>query len=129
MPAAVQSGVRVEGLSRLNATLKRFAGDVEGMKTANIRVSQLVIGFARPRTPRRTGALAASMRPSQTKGRATVYAGGRGLRYAGVIHYGWPKRNIQANPWLLDTIHDTEPTWIRFYETEIQTALARVRGI
>ena len=121
-------GVRVEGLSRLNSTLKRFAGDVEGMKGANVRVSQLVIQHARSRTPRRTGALAASMRPAQAKGRATIYAGGARLPYANPIHWGWASRGITAQPWLVDTIHATEPQWLRLYETEIETALRRVRG-
>ena len=63
-----------------------------------------VVDTAKTIAPRRSGRLAGSIRAlgSQTSGRAAV--GKKSVPYAGVIHYGWPARNITAQPFLEDAL-------------------------
>lgn len=120
--------VQVEGLARLNRTLTKFGTDMQNLKAAHVRVAQYVIAAAKPTAPRRTGRLAGDMRAANTKNKAAVYVGRASIPYAGPIHYGWPARNITAQPWLLTTIHNTEPAWLSMYMTEVDHALAQVKG-
>ncbi len=106
MPAPV---VRVEGADRLRATM-RAAG---------------LTAAAAPSTPRRTGVLATSIRPSGTARGA--FARSR-LVYAPVIHFGWPGHNIAAQPWLYDAAVATQPEWQTYYEDEIDKLLDSIHG-
>jgi hypothetical protein len=39
--------------------------------------------------------------------------------------WGWPKRNIGAQPWLTEAAQDTEPTWTGIYEEDTQKLIDR----
>jgi hypothetical protein len=68
------------------------------------------------RTPRRSGALAASWKPGATKTRARLTTT---LRYGGVIEYGWPARGIEAARMIRATIDASHAVILETYETEL----------
>jgi len=58
-----------------------------------------------------------------------VRAGGAKVPYAGVQEYGWPRRNIAAQPYIVPAAHDTEPTWIAVYQARLDELLSKVKGV
>ena len=122
------ASVRIEGASNLRRTCKAAGVDITQLKEAHGEASNLVARIARPRTPRLTGRLAASVRSSGTKTAAIVRAGGAAIPYAAVIHYGWPARGIAAQPWLTQTATDTQPQWLDIDQHGVQRVLNTIRG-
>ena len=64
---------------------------------------------ARSIGPQRTGRLVGSIVPAKTVARARVRSN---LVYAPVIHYGWPKRHIKAQPFVMEAAIETRPEWM-----------------
>jgi hypothetical protein len=59
-----------------------------------------------------------------------VSAGGARLPYAGPIHWGWPSRGIAAQPFIAATAQDTQPTWLGYYEADVDKIVdAITKGI
>lgn len=125
---AAPATVRVEGLSALRRQLKTMVGDVSDLKAANAAVAAYVAAEAAARAPRRTGRLAGSVRGNRAVGRAQVRGGGARVPYAGPIHWGWPARGIEAQPFISTAAQDTESTWLPLYEQQIALAVDKVRG-
>jgi len=78
--------------------------DMENLKALNLDVATIVSNRAKDIVPRRTGALADTIRPSGTKTAGRVRAGFRRVPYAGPVHFGWPARRIQPQPFLYDAL-------------------------
>ena len=125
------AGVKVEGAARLRRELRRAGDDLDDMTAAHRTVAQIVAAIAQASTPRRSGALAATVRGSGTKTRASVRAGYKRTPYAGIIHYGTPPgyaRHYQPQPWIQLAATQGEPRWVRHYQQAVDKALAKVRG-
>lgn len=126
-------GMTVEGGARLRRTLKQSGSDLEELKDANKQAADIVHKRGRGTAPRRSGALAASMRVGATKTQGVIRAGNNrktatGVPYANVIHWGWPKRNIAAQPWLSEAAEDTQEEWIDVYSDLVEAAINKVKG-
>ncbi|OZD30815.1 hypothetical protein CH252_40600 [Rhodococcus sp. 06-1477-1B] len=78
--------------------LTRAGTDAADMKALMHEIGSIVVDAASP--PTKSGALAGTIRAGRGKTKAVVRAGGARAPYAGVIHYGWPTRNIPAQPFL-----------------------------
>ena len=115
--------IEVQGAPELAATLHHAAGRVENMAAVNREVAALVAAAARP--PIRTGRLAASITPRSSDTEAAVTSG---LVYAGVIEYGWPRRNIRPAKFLATAFAQTESATTAAYEKWAQGVLADVKG-
>lgn len=102
--------------------------DLAELKAATARVSAFIASRAVPAAPRRTGKLAGTIRGNKSLSRATVMAGGAATPYAGPIHWGWPSRGIEAQPFIAETAQDTEPQWLDFYMSDIEKAVDNVAG-
>jgi ammonia channel protein AmtB len=124
MPAA-GTVVEIRGLDRLRLTLKRAGADLADMKAANTRVAEMVRQWAAVKAPRRSGALADSLRPARQVARARVTSA---LVYAPVIHWGWPAHNIKAQEFLVQAAVDTQPAWLDVYEKELVRLANSVQG-
>lgn len=128
MPSTSQT-VRVDGLRRLGRDLRKIGPQaLENLKRANAAAASTVAAAASARAPRRSGALAGSLRGNAAAGRATVSAGGARLPYAGPIHYGWPAHKIEPQPFIIDAAQATEPVWLPMYAADVDKALDVVRG-
>lgn len=118
---------RVDGARQLRAAFRKAGGDLSEFRALHGQVARVVV--ARQRAPRRTGKLAATVRPGATRRSAVVRAGNNratGVPYANPIHWGWAGRGITPNPWLVEAAHATEPIWARLYETELDKILRKV---
>lgn len=120
--------IEVEGARELRRTLARAGHEIDDMVAANAEVSAFVAARAKSAAPRRSGRLASSVRGNKAKSSAVVRAGGARVVYAGVIHYGWARHNIEPQPFLVNTAHSTELQWREIYLRNINKALSKVRG-
>jgi hypothetical protein len=81
--------IRVQGLAEFNAGLRKLGGDLpKAMRLALNKVSDVVIGFAVPRVPRRTGAAAASLRAASTRSAVRVAGGSSAAPYYPWLDFG-----------------------------------------
>ena len=111
----------MQGAEKLASTLHKAADEISKMETANRKAGAIIANAARSRAPRRTGRLASSI----TVDKAGITAS---APYAGPIHWGWPSRNIDPQPFAMGAARATEPQWVAFYEDEVQKALDGVKG-
>jgi HK97 gp10 family phage protein len=121
--------VHIEGLAQLVRTLKRAGVDISDLKDAHRAAGDIVAREAEARAPRRSGALAHSIRAARQQGRARVQAGTSRVPYAGPIHWGWPARHIGAQPFVAEAAQATEPRWTAQYRADLEAALAKVKGV
>lgn len=96
--------LRVEGLAKTLRAMEQAGAAAENMRDLMQAIGMIVVHAARPNTPVLTGRLSTTARPGRGKTKAVVRAGGARIPYAGVIHYGWPARNIAAQPFLSDAL-------------------------
>ena len=94
--------LRVEGLGRTLRALSKAGADSEDMKDLMHRIGTLVVRAANP--PVLSGRLSGTIRAGRGKTKAVVRAGGARAPYAGVVHYGWPARNIAPNQFLTEAL-------------------------
>lgn len=121
--------LRVIGGRNLRRTLAKAGIDLAELKATNAKVAGIVATRGRGMAPvGPTGRLAGSVRPSGTKTQAVVRAGFARVPYAGPIHWGWPKRNIEAQPFLSEAATSTEATWQDVYMTFIEKVINQVEG-
>ena len=95
--------VRITGAGDVARKFERAAADSQDMRPLMHRLGQIVADAAH--APVRTGRTAATTRAGHGKTKAVVRSGGARTPGAGVTHYGWPARNIRAQPWLTDALH------------------------
>lgn len=120
--------IEVEGARELRRTLRAAGDDLSDLKDANQQAAEIAASAARVEAPRRSGRLAGDIRASGTKTAGIIRAGRKKLPYAGVIHYGWPARGIEAQPYLTAGAQNTEPIWVPLYERMMKEATEKVKG-
>lgn len=120
--------VQVDGARELRASLKKAGADLDDLKDANAQVASTVALATASRAPNRTGRLAGSVRGNRAASSAVIKVGRASLPYAGVVHWGWPARHIEAQPFAVDAAHDTEPAWTETYFRAIEAIVNKVRG-
>jgi hypothetical protein len=118
----------VDGLKTLKRTMKAAGIELADLKAAHNEVAQLVVRAGQPVAPRRTGALAASVRGSGQAGAAVVRAGRAAVPYANPIHWGWPRRGIAANPFLWDAMQGSRDQWTSTYLAALEDIIESIEG-
>ncbi len=116
--------VRVDGLKKTLSRLNKAGTDAEDMKDLMHDLGEIVVKGATPPSGT-TGALAGSIRAGRGKTKAVVRAGGAKAPYAGVIHYGWPARNIKPHPFLTDSLARRHDQIFTALEQGIDALLAK----
>lgn len=109
-------------MAELQRKLRRIDAEYpKRIKAIHEQVAKPVESMARRRAPVRSGRLKNSVRSSGTQRAAVVRAGTnvKRYRYAGVIHFGWPERNIRAQPFMTEAIEVAAPMVVRTYEKEL----------
>ena len=112
-------------MARFRATLKAAGADMADLKEANVSVGNTVATRSKAIGPNRSGHLVGSVVPAKTVARARVRSN---LIYAPVIHWGWPRRNIKPNPFVLRAAQETRPEWMAEYEKSLQALANTVQG-
>lgn len=127
--------VQVDGARELRASMRRLGQDVNDFKPIHQKVGSYVGAEAATRAPRFTGTLASTWRPGAAATQAVVRFGGAAAPYANAVHWGTGARagkrgphNIAPHPFAVTAAHDTEPTWVPWYQAELQKFVDRVRG-
>lgn len=117
--------VRVDGLRKTIRDLNKAGTDATDMKELMHSLGEIVIKGAQPNIPVRSGALAGTLRAGNGKTKAVVRAGGARAPYAGVIHYGNPKRGIAPHPFLTDSLRHQHEHIYTALEAGINAILAK----
>lgn len=101
-----RSGPTVDGAPQLQRAFRRMADSLDDIASTHDAAAQPILASARTAVPIQTGALLDTIRIESEPGGSAVVAGSDRVRYAGVINYGWPDRNIEAQPYLDDPATD-----------------------
>ena len=104
----------------------RDAGLDEQLKRTHADGAEIVARRAAQLAPRKSGALAGDIRGSGAKRSARVRAGRAALPYAGPIHYGWPERNIEEQPFIADAVSDKAGEVAKMFRDNIDKMLRKV---
>lgn len=124
MPAG--PAVQVKGAKELRRALKHMDADVKDLRDINLAAARVVADRAEVIVPKRSGRLRGSIKPTATKSRGNVVSGSRMVPYAGPIHFGWPARNIEPQPFLYDALDDRRNQVVEKYESEIERLVNRL---
>jgi hypothetical protein len=119
------AAVRINGLNEVTRNLKLFGATAEDLKEANSIISGKVAADAAAAAPKKTGRLSDSVRGNRQQRKASVIAGGSSVRYAGVIEYGYPKRNIKAQPFIRRAGWQNQSFIIEQYEKNINSIIRK----
>lgn len=120
--------VEVKGAKELRKQLKAAGDDLADLKATHKKVAQIVEFDALQLAPVVTGGLVGSIRASGTQTAAIVRAGRNTIPYAGPIHWGWPARNITAQPFLVDAQEAKYEDWMGEYTQMVDKALDKIAG-
>ncbi|MCQ4120405.1 HK97 gp10 family phage protein [Rhodococcus tibetensis] len=116
------------GADQLRRTLRAAGRGMDELKAINRGAADTVAGASRARVPRVSGRLDQSIRAAGTARAGIVRAGKKSVPYAGPIHWGWPARNIRAQPFILNAAEATEPAWTSAYMRHVERLLDQVEG-
>lgn len=108
--------VTVSGDRELRRAFDALGRDVADLSETNRRVAELIVPGASRRSPRATGALAASWRAEASKVAAGVVSG---VPYAGPVEYGQPGRGIAGARMVADTIAAESDAILAAYDAGI----------
>ena len=96
-------GFEIEGINKLRRALFKLDDAArDDFKQAGFDAANIVVKEAQTLVPKRSGKLQKSIRANKIASGAKVSAGKKTVPYAGVIHFGWARRNIRPNPFLYD---------------------------
>ncbi len=125
MPAP---SIEVEGLKELRKKLRQVkdAGLNDEMKAIHAALAEEITRRALPNVPVDSGRLKASVRSSGTVRDAVGRAGKKSVRYAPIIHWGWPKRGIPRRQFLRDAAEVLERDIVERYDVAVSQMLDRV---
>lgn len=99
--------IEIKGLKQVVGELRKFHPELLGeLKVVHLAQAEAVADTARPEAPRRSGRLAGSLRAGATATSGNVKAGSKKIPYAAPIHFGYPKRNIEPQPFLYEALDE-----------------------
>ena len=128
---AMASGQNIYIDSRdFRKALKAVGDDMEDLKATHKDAAEIVARRAAVISPQREGLLRDSVDSKATTSRGYVRAGGArtGVVYAGVIHFGHPRRNIRPQPFLYDALDQRRDEVLDEYKDRLD-ALIRQKGL
>lgn len=97
-----ETSIRVEGLQEMRRALRRMDKDIrKDVRGIDKEVALEVAEVVRAETPTLSGRLAKSVKGGADSSGGFVRAGGAKLLYGQPIHWGWPRRNIEANRFMV----------------------------
>ena len=126
MAGASRPAVEVTGAKELRRALRRMDDRVSDLKDVHDDAGALVASRGRAIAPHLSGALAGTVRHDRRVAGASVLAGRRTVPYAGVIHFGWPAHNIEAQPFLYEALEDSRDDVVRLYGLGIEVLIDKL---
>lgn len=98
--------------------------DLGDLDHAHAAAGRLLVSRAGNRSPRVSGALGASL---QADVAGDGFAITSALPYFGPIHQGWPARNIEAQPFVVDTVVAAEAEVVDVYAEDVDDTLSHFK--
>ncbi len=120
-----EAEITITGVKEVKDTLNKLGRDLESNIELNKELSTTLSQKASAMAPRLTGALASSVVGNPSAEKAQILAGSAAVPYAGVQEYGWPLRNIQAQPYLRPAVNNNMGYIIEKYNDSIQKAIKK----
>ena len=117
--------ITIQGIKEVTDSLKKLGKDLESNIELNKELSTSLSQKASALAPRLTGALASSVVGNPSAEKAQIMAGSAAVPYAGVIEYGWPDRNIDAQPYLNPAVNDNMGYIVEKYNDSIKKAIQK----
>lgn len=117
--------ISVEGEAQVKAALNKVEKDLIDRSELNKDLSDELSKKASAMAPRLTGALASSVKGNPTNEKAQILAGNNVVPYAGVQEYGWPAKNIQAQPYLRPAVFDNMGYIVEKYNKYIESIVKK----
>lgn len=117
--------VTVTGIEEVKASILKLSNALEESLDLNKELSTTLASKASTMAPRLTGALASSVVGNPSAEKAQIVAGNGAVPYAGVIEYGWPGKNIKAQPYLRPAVNDNMEYIIATYDKYIEKAIKK----
>lgn len=108
----------VKGLDDIVQGFDNVGEALRHLDDLDAAAADVVARAAGPRTPRRSGRLAAG---NTVRDGAVV----NDTVYAGVIHGGWAARHIRAQPWIVEAGEATVDEWTAVYQDGVEELLTR----
>ena len=115
--------IKIEGAKQLQRALRQVDGGTASLKDAHLAGAKIVEREAVRLAPRRSGVLAGSLRSSGQARQGVVRAGRASVPYAGVIHFGWAKRNIAPQPYLYDAVDSRRQEVLDAYGKQVNEVI------
>ena len=92
-------------INRLKDAVDKDSAKSE-LKAANLKAAKIVEHRSLPDVPVLTGRLKGTIRSAGTQKFGVVRGGKASVPYAGPIHWGWPAKRIEPQPFLYDAVSD-----------------------
>lgn len=118
--------IKVEGDTRLTATLRIAARRVLDMSGPGDTTARFVAGRGRSGAPVRTGRLASSVRSSANATDAEIVAA---TAYANRTHWGYRRYRQAAQPFLASVVWDNQGPILNNYRDRAEDVLQGVKGV
>jgi HK97 gp10 family phage protein len=118
MAEAIQ--ISIEGVKQVTDTLDKLSRDLEKNTSLNKELSSTLADKASAMAPKLTGALASSVQGNASDTKAQILAGSDAVPYAGVQEYGWPQKNIKAQPYMRPAVFNNMGYIIEKYNDSIK---------
>jgi len=115
--------ITIQGIKEVTDSLNNLEKDLKSNIELNKELSTTLSQKASALAPRLTGALASSVKGNPSAEKAQILAGSAAVPYAGVQEYGWPEKNINAQPYLRPAVHNNMGYIIEKYNDSIQKAI------
>ncbi len=108
-------------LDQLGRSIHAAGVKLTDLEPANTEAGRVVEAAAHP--PRRSGALAASLRADATANGVTFASS---ARYWTFVHYGAPRRNMRAHPWWSQAVEASRTDVLAVYAKHATHALDEI---
>jgi hypothetical protein len=112
--------IEVQGLTDVKSSLDKIGAGLEDLTDLNKELGSELSKKASVIAPKLTGALSASIGFTATANKAQIYAGNQSVVYAGVQEYGWPEKNIKAQPYLRPAVYDNLKLIVSKYDEYVK---------
>lgn len=125
---AAQTGVQIEGLTRLVRELQALGLDIEDLKDTFAKIAADAVPVYAKHAPVKSGRLRGDFRGNRAKSKAVVRVGRSSVPYAGPINYGWAARGIAPANFVAKGDEEMRPRAVTELEAGINRAIIR-RGL
>lgn len=120
-----EANINIQGVKEVKDSLDKLGKDLKENLELNKELSSTLSQKASAMAPRLTGNLASSVVGNPTSDKAQISAGSNAVPYAGVQEYGWPQRNIQAQPYLRPAVFNNIGYIVERYNDSIQKTIKK----